>query len=107
MFDSLITVMFMRSILSYFKMGSLFFTKIVHTIMSHIISACHKKKLVDGICPTCQGDMHTWTYKAKVCITGEDLSKEVVLFQNNLEKLFGTAEERSDNLLICFRARNF
>ena len=80
-----------------------------------LTSGCHKKKLTDGVCPTCQGDVSVWTYRAKVSASRNEEDKDVTLFEGDLTKLFGKFDKQSDDdilmkmitkLPVSFTAKN-
>ena len=75
-------------------------SRAIMALLFYIFTACRKKKLVQGVCPTCQGSDSVWTYRAKVSVVRLNFSKDTTLFEGDLKKLFGQLPKETDEDLL-------
>ena len=68
-----------------------------------LISACRKKKLKDGVCVICKGQIGQQTCRARIRL--EELNETVTIFENHVSLLFQvndfTTEDKFLNDLLA------
>ena len=51
----------------------------IYKCFIYTFTACRKKKLVEGVCPTCEGTKGSRTYRCKLSVNRDNFSKDVTL----------------------------